>query len=307
MRANRGALGVAAAVATELLYGCSFVFTKDAVETISPAALLAWRFSVALGAMGVLLATRVVRLTLTRHSLRPLLLLALFQPLLYYAAETLGVQRTTASEGGILIATAPVGILLASWLVLGRPPSPRQVTGILITFAGVFATIAAGGVATGFNPYGYLLLLAAVASYSLYTVFAERDDSSSALDKTFAMLAVGAVVFTTIALVEATGDGRTVEVLAIPLTHPELLAGIGYLAGIVPGRVLPADGGDRQPGIEPLLDLHRAVHADRRAGRCPGTRRTSQPAPGDRGRGDHAGRLRRQRHLAVARHPARTS
>lgn len=230
MRANRGALGVAAAVATELLYGCSFVFTKDAVETISPAALLAWRFSVALGAMGVLLATRVVRLTLTRHSLRPLLLLALFQPLLYYAAETLGVQRTTASEGGILIATAPVGILLASWLVLGRPPSPRQVTGILITFAGVFATIAAGGVATGFNPYGYLLLLAAVASYSLYTVFAERDDSSSALDKTFAMLAVGAVVFTTIALVEATGDGRTVEVLAIPLTHPELLAGIGYLA-----------------------------------------------------------------------------
>ena len=74
MRANRGALGVAAAVATELLYGCSFVFTKDAVETISPAALLAWRFSVALGAMGVLLATRVVRLTLTRHSLRPLLL-----------------------------------------------------------------------------------------------------------------------------------------------------------------------------------------------------------------------------------------
>jgi len=230
VRAHRSSLGVATAVATELLYGCSFVFTKDAVGLISAAALLAWRFSTALAAMSVLLATRVIRLTLTRHSLRPLLLLAFFQPLLYYAAETLGVQRTTASEGGILIATAPVGILLASWLVLGRPPSRRQVTGILITFAGVVATVVAGGVSTGFNPLGYLLLLSAVASYSLYAVFAERDDTSSAIDKTFAMLVVGAGVFTAIALAEASATGRTIEVLVIPLRQPELLAGIGYLA-----------------------------------------------------------------------------
>ena len=39
---SRTATGVAAAVATELLYGCSFVFTKGAVELVTPAALLAW-------------------------------------------------------------------------------------------------------------------------------------------------------------------------------------------------------------------------------------------------------------------------
>ena len=45
---SRTAIGVTAAVATELLYGSSFVFTKGAVEVLTPAALLAWRFVSAL-------------------------------------------------------------------------------------------------------------------------------------------------------------------------------------------------------------------------------------------------------------------
>lgn len=227
---SRTAAGVAAAVATELLYGCSFVFTKGAVELVTPAALLAWRFTIALAVLVALLATRVVRLTLTRRTLKPLLVLALFQPLLYYAAETLGVQRTTASEGGILIAIIPVGVLVASWLVLGRPPSRRQVVGILVTFVGVVATVVAGGVQTGFNVVGYLFLLGAVASYSLYAVLAERDDATTGLDKTFVMIAVGAVVFGLVAAVEAGAAGRLGALVSLPATHPDLLGSIGYLA-----------------------------------------------------------------------------
>ena len=227
---TRTATGVAAAVATELLYGVSFVFTKGAVGVLSPAALLAWRFTLALAVMGMLVAVRAIRLTLTRRTLGPLLLLAVFQPLLYYAAETLGVMRTTASEGGILIAVIPVGVLVASWLVLGRPPSRRQVVGILVTFAGVVATVAAGGVRAGFDPLGYVFLLGAVASYSLYAVFAERDTATTGLDKTFAMVAVGAVVFGAVALGEAAARGSVVDLLTLPVAHPELLASIGYLA-----------------------------------------------------------------------------
>lgn len=229
MRSSHG-IGIAAAVGTELLYGVSFVFTKGAVELLTPAALLAWRFVTAFAALGLLAAARVIRVTLTRATVGPLLLLALFQPLLYYAAETLGVQRATASESGILVAIIPVGVLVASWLVLGRPPSRRQVVGILVTFAGVVATIAAGGVRVGFDPVGYAFLLAAVASYSLYAVFAERDTATTGLDKTFAMVAVGAVAFSAVAAAEAAAGGRLVELVSLPVTHPELLASVGYLA-----------------------------------------------------------------------------
>lgn len=217
-------------MATELLYGCSFIFTKGAVQLITPAALLAWRFTIALIGICLLLVTRVVRLTLTRHRLRPLLALAFFQPLLYYSAETLGVLRTTASESGIMIATIPVGILVASWLLLGRPPTRRQAVGILVTFAGVVATVAAGGVRGGFDPLGYAFLLGAVASYSLYAVFVERDVASSPLDKTFMMVAVGAVVFSVVAGVEAAGNGGLRELVMLPMLRPELIGGIGYLA-----------------------------------------------------------------------------
>lgn len=213
-----------------MLYGCSFVFTKGAVDQISPAALLGWRFLLAFVVMAVLAATRVIRITLTRATARPLLVLALFQPLIYYSTETLGVQRTTASESGLIIAIIPVGILVASWAVLGRRPSGRQVTGILITLSGVAATVVAGGVRAGYDVIGYLLLLAAVASYSLYAVLAERDTASTGLDKTFAMVSVGAVSFTTVALAEAIAHGRLLELATMPIRHPELLAGIGYLA-----------------------------------------------------------------------------
>lgn len=223
-------VGILAAIATELIYGVSFVFTKAAVGLISPAALLAWRFVAALVVLLVLMATRLVRVRLPRSSWPSLAALAVCQPLLYYAAETLGVQRTTASEASIVLAMTPVAILLASWLILRKPPSHRQVAGILITLVGVLLTVVAGGVQAGADVVGYLLLVGAVASYALYAVFAERDQVTSGLDKTFAMVLAGAVVFPIIALAEAAGRGQVAELLRVPLTHPEVLVGIGYLA-----------------------------------------------------------------------------
>lgn len=129
-----------------------------------------------------------------------------------------------------MIAIIPVGVLIASWLVLGRPPSRRQVTGILVTLAGVLLTMLAGGFRVGFDPLGYLFLLGAVASYSLYAVFAERDTWTTGLDKTFAMVAVGAVVFSGVALIEAAASGSVGELVTAPLRHPPLLGAIGYLA-----------------------------------------------------------------------------
>lgn len=223
-------VGVLAAITTEIIYGVSFVFTKDAVSVVSPSALLAWRFTTALVVLVALVAAGVVRLTLTRATWKPLLALAVCQPLLYYSAETLGVQMTTASESGIVLAMCPVGILLASWLVLGKPPERRQTIGILITIAGVVATVIAAGVQAGFNPLGYLFLLGALASYSLYTVIAERDIATTGLDKTFAMVAVGAVVFTLVAVGEAVASGQVLELATLPVRHPGVLISIGYLA-----------------------------------------------------------------------------
>lgn len=215
---------------TELLYGCSFVFTKDITSTISPATLLAWRFGVALLVLLMLWACRIVRLTLTKSTMKPLLLLAAFQPVAYYLGETFGVAQTSASESGLILSAIPVANLLTAAIVLKARPSRWQVVGISVTLAGVIATVVAGGVTFGAQAMGYLLLAAAVVAFALYTVFAERYAHASDLDKTFVMITAGAVTFCTMAVADHASAGSMDYFLSLPLTRPDFAIAVAYLA-----------------------------------------------------------------------------
>lgn len=223
-------IGILAALATEVLYGCSFVFTKGATDHVDPVSLLGWRFTVALLALLVLVGARVVRLSVTRSALRPLLLLAVLQPLIYYVCETIGVSRTTASESALVLSAIPVGTLCASVLVLGRHPTRRQVLGIGVTLVGVTCTVVAGGLSLGFDAAGYLALLGGVVAYALYTVFADRYAHVSDLDKTFVMVAVGAVMFGSLALARAAANGTAGDLVRLPASVPGFALAIAFLA-----------------------------------------------------------------------------
>ncbi len=223
-------MGVLAALATEVLYGISFVFTKGITDTIDPFTLLGWRFLVALAVLTALMATRVVRVRLTWSAARPLLALALFQPAIYYVAETFGVMRTTASESGLIISAIPVAMLVVGAIILGSRPSGRQVLGIAITLAGVVGTVAAGGLSMGFDAVGYLMLGLAVISYAVYAAFAERYAAIPDIDKTFVMVAAGAMLFTTITLAQHTAAGTLGTLIALPWHRPDFAIAVAYLA-----------------------------------------------------------------------------
>lgn len=222
-------IGIVAALVTEVLYGCSFVFTKGATGVVDPVTLLAWRFVTALVVLLVLWAARIIRLAVTRATLKPLLLLALFQPLAYYLTETYGVRHTTASEAALIIASIPVVNVLVAVVVLGSRPTRNQLLGISVTLVGVVTTIVAGGLALGLNVFGYAMLLLAVLSFALYAVFAERHAHPRDIDKTFVMVATGAVAFGVMALVQH-GSAGTYDDLLAPLAHIGVLVSIAYLA-----------------------------------------------------------------------------
>ena len=56
MNDNRVLTGSLCALGCEVLYGLSYLFTKQTAETASPLALLGWRFVVALAAMSLCVA-----------------------------------------------------------------------------------------------------------------------------------------------------------------------------------------------------------------------------------------------------------
>ena len=222
--------GVLAALGTEALYGGSFVFTKGVTATVDPFSLLAWRFATALAVLLALVALRVIRLSLDRATIRPLLLLAFLQPLVYYTAETFGVMRTTASESALIISAIPVAMLVTAAVVVGTRPSRRQAVGIAVTLVGVLITVVAGGLSARFDAWGYALLFVAVLAFSLYAAFAHRFADTRDVDRTFVMVAAGAVVFGTIAAAQHAADGTLPALASLPLTDPTFGGSVAYLA-----------------------------------------------------------------------------
>jgi drug/metabolite transporter (DMT)-like permease len=221
-------LGSLAALGCEALYGLSYIFTKSATDVASPLALLGWRFLVAFIVMTILIIVGVIHVDLKGKKLSPLLLVAIFDPVLYFIGETFGISHTTASESGVFLACIPVAALIASTLILHKYPTRPQVIGILITLIGVIVTVLAAGASASLSLIGYVFLLLAVITYALYSVYVEKAAAYTGIEITYIMLAAGALVFVTMALIEAISHGNTQTLISLPMKHLDFTIAVLY-------------------------------------------------------------------------------
>lgn len=228
---SRTAKGVVCILISNVIFGFSYLFTKTVTARISPLALLGWRFAAAAAVMGLLAALGAVKLRpglLRRHS-GPLLGMTLLAPVLYFAAENYGIRLTSTGESSAIIATIPIVTLVLGSLLLGERPTAAQTAGIVTTVLGVLLVVLAKGLCASFSLPGYLLLAAAVLSYSLFAVVSQRLRQYTDAEKTFAMLVSGAAVFFAAALAESAAHGTAAEFLTLPLHDGAFLAAVLYL------------------------------------------------------------------------------
>ena len=216
MKDNRVLTGSLCALGCEVLYGLSYLFTKQTAETASPLALLGWRFVVALAAMSLCVALGFISVRLKGRRLGPLLRVALFCPCLYFIGETVGIRETTVTESGVFLACVPALSLLASTVILKKKPAKRQIIGILVTFLGVMTTVVAVGLSSSLSPVGYAALMLAVVAYALYSVFVDLAADYTGAEITYVMLCSGAAFYGLLALGEAAAHGALSELLTLP-------------------------------------------------------------------------------------------
>ena len=221
-------IGCTAAIASTTIFGFSFLFTKNATEQASPFALLAWRYFVAAILISICAAAGILKINLKGKPLKPLLLIVLFCPVIYFIGETFGISKTTASESGAFVACIPVFSLIASTLILKKRPTRVQVAGILITLIGVLFTVFAAGMSASFSAAGYAALLIAVVSYPLYSVSVEKTEVYTGEEITFVMQISGAVVFLIIALAESCINRNISGFLSLPFTNRDFLVACLY-------------------------------------------------------------------------------
>ena len=228
MKDNRVLTGSLCALGCEVLYGLSYLFTKQTAETASPLALLGWRFVVALAAMSLCVALEFIPVRLKGRRLGPLLRVALFCPCLYFIGETVGIRETTVTESGVFLACVPALSLLASTVILKKKPTKRQIIGILVTFSGVMTTVVAVGLSSSLSPVGYAALMLAVVAYALYSVFVDLAADYIGAEITYVMLCSGAAFYGLLALGEAAAHGALSELLTLPARSGTFLAAVLY-------------------------------------------------------------------------------
>lgn len=208
-------LPVLAGALGHIIWGFSYLFTRVALRSAQPDVLLSLRFLTALLIMNLLILLKKGRVSIRGKNWRPLLVLAVTEPLYFYF-ESYGILYTNATFAGVVLAVAPVVSILLAALFLKEYPTRRQAVFCLLPVLGVALMAAAGNSLGIIRPIGVVFLLGScLASAGYKTVNRRSAQEFTPFERTYIVLLVSGVVFTIAALVTTKGDLRAwVEPLA---------------------------------------------------------------------------------------------
>ncbi len=185
-----------------IIFGCSFLASKLALQHISPLGLLAYRFLLAFIVFEVLRLTKIIHISFSKSSLKLLGLVVLCQPVLYFLFETFALKLTTSSEAGMMIALIPIVVVILSTTILKEKPSLPQLIAIILSIVGIIF-IQASNFQGEFKIIGFMLLLGAVISASFFNILSRKASALHAPHEvTYFMALGGALVFNICYLIE---------------------------------------------------------------------------------------------------------
>ena len=190
-------LATAAALFSNFIFGLSFMSSRIALEHTSSSIMLSLRFGASVLIMLLLAVTGAVKLNYKGKNVKSLLLLGLFQPIIYFIGEANGIRLTNSSFAGIMISLIPVVTAIGSGLFLHEKPPKSTYMWILCSVAGAAViSLAQAGDGT-VQPAGILLLILAVVAGAGFTLCSRSTaDEFTPYERTFVMMIMGFVFFT---------------------------------------------------------------------------------------------------------------
>lgn len=227
-----------AVIAGNTIFGFSFLFSKVALQMTVPGVLLAARFLTAFAVLNIIVifgrliknrdGEPIVKFSLRGKPFKDVLLLALFQPVIYFAAESYGIQFTSSAFAGTIIAVIPVMGVISDVIIMKAAVSWKQLICALTSVAGVaLTTLGARGMKS--SAAGVIVLMAAVVAGALFYVFSKKaGEHFNPLERTYVMFGAGSAVYVCFALIACAGDYD--RLITDVVTMPEFWGCIMYLA-----------------------------------------------------------------------------
>ena len=219
---------IAAAIVSHAFWGLSFMASRVGLDSAPVILLLSHRFLLAFLLMSLLRLTALGDCRLRGKPLLPLLLLGLFEPVVYFFGEQYGILHSSTIFSGVMIALIPIASTLAAIPILGEKPTLRQGLYSLLSVGGVIGIGLLTKSGGHLDWIGVAGLLVAVFSAVAYTLL-NRGISArySPFERTYSMIGFGALVFSVMALVSVRGD---LSAYLRPLGERSYLLSILFLA-----------------------------------------------------------------------------
>jgi drug/metabolite transporter (DMT)-like permease len=157
-----------------VFWGFTFVLYKYANLSFRPTSIIFLRLFVSIFFLFgfAFLFRRLVKIQ--RKDQKWFLLMALFEPFLYFLGEANGMTMVTPTVGAVIISTIPLIVPFGANLLFGEKLTRLNQVGLVVSFAGVLMVILtkSGGLAS--EPRGVLLMFLAVFGAVGYTLLAKK-------------------------------------------------------------------------------------------------------------------------------------
>lgn len=182
------------------IFGLSFMFTKQALDSLPSFFLLSCRFTLAAVLLTILWLIGAIKLNYKDKPLKELILLTFFQPIAYFIFETKGIKLTSSSEAGIMIALIPIVVTILAAVFLKEKPGKVQLLFILTSVAGVVFIVLMSGSSGNVRGPGHMAgifsLCGAVLAGGIYNILSRKlSRSFTPVEITFVMMWAGAATF----------------------------------------------------------------------------------------------------------------
>lgn len=163
-----------AVILAMIFWSLSFIWFKIANETFRPITIVFIRLVVASVILTLFLFFTKKFVKIRKQDRKLFLMLALFEPFLYFLGESFGLTYVSATVGSVLISTIPVIATIGAWLIFRERLKIINYAGIILSFIGVLVFIINRDGSLSFNIKGLLLMILAVFSAVGYNLTLSR-------------------------------------------------------------------------------------------------------------------------------------
>jgi len=203
-----------------IFWAMSFIWTKIALQSFRPITLITLRLIIAsiLLLLIILLTGNTQRIL--KKDIKWFVLLAFFEPYLYYLGETFGLTKVSPTIASVIISTIPLFSPIFAFFFLKEKVGLWNILGIIVSLIGVCFVIYEPR--TGFysEPFGIILLFFAVFSGVFYSIILKKISICySTLNIIFYQSVLGLLFFLPTFLIVDLPSIKTIQI-----THESILA-----------------------------------------------------------------------------------